>query len=265
MRLFLLSSALALVACATPGAAKGGSPMTFVLVHGAFADAHAFDGVKPALEAKGHRVLAPDLPGHGRDTTPPAEVSLERYVDAIDAVVNAQSGPVVLVGHSMAGMVVAQVAERSPQRIKQLVFVAAYLPQSGQSLEELAKTDAASLVGQNLQLAADYSTATLRKEAIAEALAADLPPALQGLIVAGQKPEPLAPFRGKVTLTTAGFGAVPKSYVLTANDRAVSPALQAQMVSSWPGTRTVTLETSHLPFLAQPDAFVATLLELAER
>lgn len=240
-------------------------PATFILVHGAFADAHAFDAVKPLLEAAGHRVIAADLPGHGADATALKEISLEKYVDSVTRLVEAQPAPVVLVGHSMAGMVVSQVAERAPNKVQQLVFVAAYLPMNGQSLEALAKGDPTSLVGQNMQFAPDFSTVTIKRERLAEALAADLPPEIQGFIVAGHKPEPLAPFQGKATLTEARFGSVPRSYLFTANDRAVTPALQQQMVAAWPNTKTKTLATSHLPFLAQPAAFVTALLELSAR
>ncbi|MBS2011392.1 MAG: alpha/beta fold hydrolase [Deltaproteobacteria bacterium] len=238
---------------------------TFVLVHGAFADARAFDAVRPLLEARGHRVVAADLPGHGSDATPARDVSFAKYVDAVQALVEAQPSPVVLVGHSMAGMVVAQVAERVPAKVRQLVFVAAYLPKSGQSLEELAKGDTASLVGQNMEFAADWSTVTIKREALAEALAADLPAEIQAFIVAGHVPEPLSPFQAKVTLTDAAFGAVPRSYVFTSADRAVTPALQERMVAAWPNTKTRSLRTGHLPFLAQPSAFVDALLELSTR
>lgn len=261
----LLLSALALSACATTAVTTSPTKtttMTFVLVHGAFADSHAFDAVKPLLEAQGHRVLAPDLPGHGADTTPSADITLERYVDSVKALVEAQNQPVVLVGHSLAGMVVSQVAERAPTKVKQVIFVAAYLPQNGQSLEDLAKGDPTSLVGQNLQFAPDYSTVTIKREALAQALAADLPAQVQ-FIVAGHKPEPLAPFRGKAVLTTERFGSVPRAYLLTSNDRAVTPALQRQMLAAWPTTQTVELATSHLPFLAQPEAWVTAVLRLA--
>lgn len=238
-------------------------PTTYVLVHGAFADARAFDAVRPLLEARGDRVVTPDLPGHGADATPLAAVTFDRYVDAIADVVAAQAAPVVLVGHSMAGMVVAQVAERAPDRVQRLVFVAAYLPTDGQSLEALAQGDPDSLVGQHMAFAPDWSTVTIDRAFLAEAIAADLPPPVQAFIVEHHRPEPLAPFRGTVALTAAGFGRVPRGYVFTTADRAVTPALQQRMVAAWPGTRTASLPTAHLPFLAQPQAFVAALDELA--
>ncbi|MBM4779139.1 MAG: alpha/beta fold hydrolase [Archangiaceae bacterium] len=267
MRPLLFLTALAFAGCATTSSTTSSStmPQTFILVHGAFADAHAFDAVKPMLEARGHRVIAVDLPGHGADTTALKDLSFEKYVTSVHALVEAQPAPVVLVGHSMAGLVVAQVAERAPSKVRQLVFVAAYLPKTGQSLEALAKGDPTSLVGQNMQFAADSSTVTIKKEALADALAADLPKEVQGFIVAGHKPEPLAPFQGKVTLSDAAFGSVPRSYVFTTADRAVTPSLQQQLVAAWPNTKTASLATGHLPFLSQPQAFVNALLDLTTR
>lgn len=267
LRTLGLLGALAGAGCATTGSSTSGAtaPQTFVLVHGAFADAQAFGAVKPLLEAQGHRVVAADLPGHGGSATVPGQLTLDGYVASVQALVEAEPTPVVLVGHSMAGMVVAQVAERVPAKVRQLVFVAAYLPKDGQSLEELAGTDPASLVGQNMEFAPDYSAVTIKREALVDALAADLPKGVQELIVAGHKPEPLAPFRGRVSLTDAGFGSVRRSYVFTTADHAVTPSLQQRMVAAWPNTQTASLETGHLPFLAQPQAFVTALLALSAR
>lgn len=238
--------------------------MKLVLVHGAFADHHAFDLVRPLLEARGISTLAPDLPGHGADTTPLAAISLDAYVDAIARAVEAEREPVHLVGHSMAGMVVSQVAERlGAAKIESLTYVAAYLPRSGDDLQTLAATDGESLVGKNMQFAPDWSTVTIASGAVAEAICADCPPAVQAMIVASQKPEPLAPFRGKVTLGER-FAAVPKGYIKTTLDRAVTPALQERMLANQP-MKTEVLATSHLPFVAQPEAFVAALARLVGR
>lgn len=250
-----------MLGCRTPAPSASSRPVV-VLVHGAFADHHAFDAVKPLLEAKGYSVVTPDLPGHGEDSTPLSEITLDRYTDSVLTEVRSHPQGVVLVGHSMAGMVVAQVAERAPQQIKQVVFVCAYLPQNGQSLQDLASTDAESVVGKSLQFAPDYRTATLAKERVVEALAADLPTPLQRVIVNAQRPEPLAPFQGKVTLTDAGFGQVRKAYLFTSQDRAVTLGLQRRMASAYPQLRTTTLTTGHLPFLAQPQPFADALIDL---
>ena len=63
------------------------------------------------LEEAGHKAIALDLPGHGRDDTPIAQVTFEAYCNKLREVVEAQPEPVILVGHSMGGRVVTQVAE----------------------------------------------------------------------------------------------------------------------------------------------------------
>ena len=82
----------------------------------------------PMLLARGHDVVSFDLPAHGVDTTPPTDVSFEDYVSRVIAAVDAQPEPVVLVGHSMAGLVVAQVTERRPEAVETAVYLSAYLP-----------------------------------------------------------------------------------------------------------------------------------------
>jgi len=237
---------------------------TIVLVHGAFADHHAFDAVVPFLRDAGYRVLAPDLAAHGDDTTPPASVRLQTYVDAIRAVVESERD-VVLAGHSMAGMIVSQVAEAAPDNLRAVIYLAAYLPQDKQTLQQLAETDGESLIGRNMEFAADYSTVSINKHAVAQAIGADLPAPLQQLIVETQKPEPLQPFRDPVALTPAKFGRVRKAYLRTEQDQAVTPALQTRMLAAYPSIPTTALNTSHLPFLAQPRESANAIVALAER
>ena len=77
----------------------------YILVHGAWEQARAWDQVRPVLEQAGHIVTAIDLPGHGANTQPLAEVTLHAYVQSVVATISALETPVVLVGHSMAGAV----------------------------------------------------------------------------------------------------------------------------------------------------------------
>lgn len=232
---------------------------TLLLVHGAFADHHAFDAVVAPLTAAGFRVEAPDLLGHGDDHTDPQAVTLDAYVDQIAARVAAIGAPVTLVGHSMAGMVVSAVAERLPDAIERVVYVAAYVPTSGQSLQQLAESDPTSLVGPLMRFAPDWTTVSLDPSGVVAALCADAPPAIQELVRVHQRPEPLAPFQGTVSLTSERFGRVPKAYLQTTADRAVTPDLQRRMLAVHPAVRVGSIDTGHLPFLSQPEAFVARL------
>lgn len=110
------------------------SKETYVLVHGAWLGGWCWESVKPLLTAKGHNVVVLDLPGSGADQTPIAHVTLQSYTDKVVQAIHAQTQPVILVGHSMGGIVISQVNEAVPDRVKQLVYVSAYLLQAGESL-----------------------------------------------------------------------------------------------------------------------------------
>ena len=128
---------------------------TFVLVHGSWFGADTWTRTADHLRALGYQVVAPDLPGHGEDTTALDQISLESYTAAVVAAVTAQTDPVVLVGHSMGGTVISQVAEQTAERIRQLVYVAAFMLADGQSLFEITQSSpgmADSLLGANLVL-----------------------------------------------------------------------------------------------------------------
>jgi pimeloyl-ACP methyl ester carboxylesterase len=107
----------------------------YVLVHGAWHSGLAWSRLAPALGARGHRVYAPDLTGHGekRHLSSP-EVTLSTHVDDVVRLLTAEDlDDVVLVGHSYAGMVISGVVERVPERIARLVFLDAMVPADGKS------------------------------------------------------------------------------------------------------------------------------------
>ncbi|WP_332369839.1 alpha/beta hydrolase [Spirosoma telluris] len=106
---------------------------TFVLVHGAWQAPYAWQSVKDQLVQQGQKVVVVELPGHGADNTSPATLSMDVYRDKVISAINALSENVILVGHSMGGMVVSAVAEKIPGRIDKLVYVGAFLPANGQS------------------------------------------------------------------------------------------------------------------------------------
>ena len=98
---------------------------TYFLVHGSYHGAWCWDSVKNELEKNGHIVYALDLPGHGKDTTSRKNVSMKLYVSYVkDFILNNNLTDIILVGHSMGGIVVSQIAELIPERIKKLVFIA---------------------------------------------------------------------------------------------------------------------------------------------
>ncbi|MEQ1569965.1 MAG: alpha/beta fold hydrolase [Myxococcota bacterium] len=259
---------------------------TFVLVHGSFHAAWNWHRLTPLLEQAGHVGVAVDLPGHGRDPTPRRRVTLASCVDGVVAAVQAAAEPVVLVAHSRSGIVISEVAERLPDRVAGLVYLAAYLVPSGRSMMDYAVLDPGSLVVQNIVappprrvlgwmvrwlklaparwaasrlLPARFATHALARRAYREALYHDCPPEIVRLAEALLEPEPNAPGFTPLALTEARFGRVPKVYVRCARDRAVTPALQDRMVQDTPCDAVLTLDTGHSPFFADPPGLAAAL------
>lgn len=266
-RLFTLAAAsAALAACApfTPA-----PRVTYVLVHGAFQDERAWSEIKPRLEAAGHRVVTVQLAGRGSQPGPVEQISLNTYRDQVAAVVRAQPGPVVLVGHSFGGITISAVAEAVPEKVRTLVYVAAYLPAAGlpdQSMAKLAESDkwnAFNKQRQNFILAKDYKTAGVLEDDIVMLFCGDCSPADQQRTKREFfQREPLAPAATPVQLTAARFGQVDKVYIRTALDRAISPQLQDQMLARTPVRKVVPLQAGHSPFLSQPEALANALLAL---
>jgi pimeloyl-ACP methyl ester carboxylesterase len=224
-----------------------------VLVHGAWMGAWAWDGVVRELARAGFDAVAVELPAHGDDPTPPESASLDAYVDAVLRAMPAD-GRVVLVGHSMGGIVISAVAERAPERIARLVYVAGYLPRSGESLYALSQTDTESEVGRHWRQddPVRYSPASIDEAGRVAVFCADCPAAAAARLVARHRPEPVPPLATPVALSDERFGRVPRVYLGTRSDRAVGPALQQRMVAAAPGTVLEWLEGGHAPMLAQP-------------
>ena len=90
----------------------------YVLVHGAWGGAWEFAELAELLGADGSKVVAVDLPGHGNNKAPIADVTLAAYVQKVTEVIGGLDAKVILVGHSLAGSIISQVAENIPQQIE---------------------------------------------------------------------------------------------------------------------------------------------------
>ncbi len=110
---------------------------TFVLIHGAWHGAWCWQKLRSLLTLAGHRVLAPDLPGLGQDRTPLAAITFASYVERVIDLLDRTHEPVILVGHSLGGMTISQVAEERPEKIRWLAYLTAVLPRAGESASSI--------------------------------------------------------------------------------------------------------------------------------
>ena len=236
---------------------------TFVLVHGAYHGAWCWYRLKPELESRGHEVVTFDLPAHGIDGTPYAEATLDGYVDRVCEAVDEAGDPPVLVGHSMAGMLITAAAERVPSEIDTLVYLTAYLPGDGESM--LDQRSEASLVTQHFEVDEERGVGWVPEAWLDEAFYADCSAEDRALARSLVRPEPIDPISTPVAATDERFGRVRRVYVGCTEDRAITPAQQETAVEAHGVDRELTLEASHSPFLSMPGATADALETAAER
>jgi len=238
-------------------------PNTFLLVPGSWHGAWCWYKVVPLLKRQGNRVVALDLPGHGKDHTPTKEITLDSYVNAVCKAIDSEPEAVVLVGHSRGGIVISQAAERRPKMVKKLVYLAAYLIPNGQAMLQTALSDAASLIGPNLEMNEAEGWHMIREPALREALYGDCSDEDFELARSLLTREPNAPLTTPLVLTEAKFGRVPRVYIETLNDRGNSIALQRRMCEILP-CEVISMRTSNSPFLSAPGELASHLLAIAK-
>jgi pimeloyl-ACP methyl ester carboxylesterase len=232
---------------------------TYVLIHGAWFGAWCWNSTKVLLEQASHQVIAIDLPGHGDDQTPVTDITLDTLVDRVGQTLAAQVEPVILVGHSMGGIVLSQTAEKYPDKIARLVYVAAYLLQNGESLFQVSTADVDSKIAPYLLPDPEKGQIGIRPEALKEIFLHDCPESIIVEAEARLRPDLIVPQTTPLHLTEENFGRVPRTYITTKLDRVVSPNLQKQMFTALPCNPVLEIETGHCPFASIPDKLVALL------
>ncbi|STX50739.1 acetoin dehydrogenase E2 subunit dihydrolipoyllysine-residue acetyltransferase [Legionella busanensis] len=135
---------------------------TFILVHGAWHAAWCWEYIARALALKGHKVLTPNLPGRQINVNNRNNIGMQDYILYLIELIKEQSEQVTLVGHSMAGLIISEVAEAIPETIRELIFVAAYIPQGEQSLFSIAQASESNNLTPYLIINEDYQTICLK-------------------------------------------------------------------------------------------------------
>jgi pimeloyl-ACP methyl ester carboxylesterase len=221
---------------------------TVLLVHGAWADGSCWSKVIPLLEAKGLHVVAVQIP-------------LTSFVDDIAATQRAialEDGPVLLVGHSYGGAVITE-AGNDP-KVAGLVYVSAVAPDKGESAFGLI-TSVPTPVGSELR--PDKSGfLKLTPKGIAEDFAQDLSAKEIAILTATQVPTSVTAMKGEIT--TPAWKSKPSWYIIAANDRAISPTLEAAQAKRI-GATTTTVASSHVVMLAQPSAVTKVILDAVSK
>ncbi|MFF7209896.1 alpha/beta fold hydrolase [Streptomyces sp. NPDC008238] len=245
----------ALASSVADGSAGGARP-TVVLVHGAFADASSWSPVVERLESAGYEVVAPANPLRGLTGDSTYTASVLKDID----------GPVVLVGHSYGGAVISAAAAGN-RNVRALVYVAAFMPDTGETLGGLSARFAPSELA-SAQRSVPYRDGTgsgtdiyIRDSLFRKVFAADLPAARTRLMAAEQRPVALRAFTDKAP--GAAWRTVPSWALVATADHAINPALE-RFGARRAGSHTVEVDSSHVAMLSHPDAVVRMIREAAD-
>jgi pimeloyl-ACP methyl ester carboxylesterase len=203
--------------------------------------------------------LAVEIPGRAARPADRRRVTLESAADAIAGDIGAwEPGRIVLVGHSLGGVFLPEVARRVPDRIAALVFVAAEAPVDGDRALDLIPAPLRILL--RVMWIVRPGGVRPPPSATRRALCNDLDDATTATVVERIEPEAPGVYRDRVTW--AGVPEVPRTYVKCLQDRSdISPARQDEMAKRLQADRVVPLETGHLPMLARPGELALVLEE----
>jgi len=238
---------------------------TFILIHGSWHSSWNWHRVIPILENQGHRAIAIDLPGMGRDKTPIQDVKMKSTVDIICKLIDSVEGKVILVGHSKNGIMISQAAEYRPNKIEKLIYLAAYLVPNGKAQRDYSLQDTQGVLKPYVTRYEETNSHTLQPEIYKEGLYADCDDhilQLAKLLLSHESAE-----SGKETLhlTEENYGSVPRFYIECTEDKAVGILLQRKMVAESTCEKVYSMATSHSPFFSKPQELSDILCEIALR
>jgi pimeloyl-ACP methyl ester carboxylesterase len=233
------------------------STPTVVLVHGAFADASGWAGVIKRLMAAGVEVRAIVNPLRGVSADSAYVASVIRQIP----------GPVLAVGHSYGGAVITNAASAAGNVVG-LVYVAAFAPDEGETLQEIEGRSRDSVLPAALRQT-DYLAGpgsevmgelSVDLDHFHEAFAADLPEETTEVMARSQRPVSVAAFGEKTT--APAWKKLPSWAVVAAKDKAAGPDA-VRFMARRAGAEITEVDASHVPMISQPGVVTDVILEAA--
>ncbi len=226
-----------------------GATRNVVLVHGGFVDGSGWEAVYQILKNDGYNVSVVQNP----------TVSLTGDVAATRAVLDAQDGPAVLVGHSYGGIVISEAGNH--QNVDTLVYITGFAPDAGESVGTLIANPAQGAPVPPILPPVD-GFLTLDKAKFAESFAADVQPEKAELMANSQVPWGLDALNGAVS--TPAWKTKPSWYLLVTEDKMIPPRAQ-QFMSQRAGSTVKEVGGSHSIYISQPQAVADIIEEAATR
>ena len=205
----------------------------------------------PELESLGHRAIAPELPSDDPDA------SLHDYASVVVDSLEGVEGDVVVVGHSLAGLTIPLVPERRP--VTALVFLAAFVPRPGVSIEEEFEQGGFQLApgfdaGRTID---ELGRSRLDPDKAADALFHDVDPEIAAAAASRLRPQGQRSQQGPHPL--ASWPDVPSHFIHCTEDKSHTREFDVAHARERLGVEPLEIESGHSPFLSQPRALAAVL------
>ena len=231
----------------------------YLLIHGAMRGAWLWDKLMPLLMKGGGNPIAIDLPGHGDRKADSSWVTMSNYIsDVIDFIRKENLKDLVLVGHSMSGIVISKVAEEIPERIKHLVYLAAVVPKDNEALIDLLTNERRETL-QNLHGKVKEVFGPL--EQLRPMYFTDQEGEEKEFYMKQLTPQPLAPFFEKIHFNQFPKIDTPKTYILGLRDKSLPPELTRKFAERLEVTP-VEIDAGHDMMVSRPDEVAKVLLHI---
>jgi pimeloyl-ACP methyl ester carboxylesterase len=234
-------------AAAVHGGGRSDPKPTIVLVHGAFADSSGFDAIVRRLLADGYPVVAAANPLRG----------LASDATRVRAVLDSIAGPIVLVGHSYGGAVISAAASGDGD-VKALVYLAAFVPETGESAQDLVGRFPGSTVGESLKpvpLPDGQVDLSIDPAVFHPNFAGDLPAEDAAVHAVTQRPASGAAL-GEPAAGSQAWHTIPNYNLVSGADKIIPRATQEFMAERAGATVEVVEGASHMVFASRPDTTV---------
>src|SRR5512139_1095949 len=215
---------------------------TYLLIHGALRGAWLWDRLMPLLMKGGGNPIAIDLPGHGDRSEDRKGITMSTYIDDVIQFIRKENlRDLVLVGHSMSGMIISKVAEEATERVKHLVYLAAVVPGDNDALIDLLTKERQAAL-RNLHGKAKEIFGPL--DSLRPLYFTDLEGEEKEFYLKQLTPQPLAPFFEMIRFSRFPGITVPKTYVLGLLDKSLPPEMTRGYAERL-GVRPVEIEAGH--------------------
>jgi len=231
----------------------------FLLIHGAMRGAWLWDKLMPLLMKGGGNPIAIDLPGHGDRKAEASFTTMSTYIDDVIQFIRKENlKDLVLVGHSMSGIVISKVAEEIPERIKHLVYLAAVVPRNNEALIDLlTKERHETLTKLHGKVKEVFGTL----EQLRPMYFTDLEGDEKDFYLKQLTPQPLAVFFEKIHFKQFPKITIPKTYVLGLKDKSLPPELTRRFAERLE-VAPIEIDAGHDLMVSRPGEVAKVLLSL---